>query len=69
MSFPSVFTNTNAYYFRHTNGCLLAPVYTRTEGEAWMLLHNQHDWCNASKANCELEKIKKGTEYERICNS
>ena len=58
-----------AYYFRHANGYLLAPIYTETEAEAKQLLPSQHSWCNASTANCKLEKVEVGTEYERICNS
>lgn len=57
----------NAYYFRHDNGYLLSAVYSHTLDRAWDLLVKQHLWCSACRANCVLEKIEKGTEYDRIC--
>ena len=58
-----------AYYYRHTKGYLLAPIYSKTEQEAIKLLPIQHNWCNANLSNTRLEKVADSTIYEEILNS
>ena len=58
-----------AYYYRHTKGYLLAPVYAKTEQESKELLLIQHIWCNATTFNTRLEKVENKTIYEQILES
>lgn len=59
-----------AYYFRHhPTGYLLAPVYAKNELDATILLPIQHSWCKPNANNTTLERVEKGTEYDRICAS
>lgn len=59
----------NSYYFRHSKGYLLSPVYAKTIDDAWQLLVTQHSWCDANVGNCRLVRVIAGTEWDRQLSS